>query len=335
MLCPECGKEHILYNSCRDRHCPNCQGASKEAWLLSRKEELLLTTYFHVVFTIPEELHPYVLANMQKAYGALFAAAWGTLHAFASGKGLRMGMTAVLHTWGSTLVLHPHLHCIVPGGGVDCKTGKWKTLPQVKDDKGSEPFLFPVKAMGTMFRAKFMAVFTETVKVPGYVRAECFSKAWVVYAESPVCTPEKILEYLARYVHRVAISNERIVSVSDSSVTFTHKDYYDNCKIKQMTVDGDEFVRRFALHVLPKGLVRTRHFGILSTANRNTLRDIQMQLNMTPLPQNRKRKNWQQVCEAKGIPVGLCPNCKRGILVLLDVLPKIRSPDLHLDTSKR
>jgi len=327
MACPVCGDEHVLYNSCRDRHCPNCQGASRQAWLLARKEELLLTTYFHVVFTIPDVLHPYVLMNMREAYNALFSAAWGTLSAFASGKRLRMGMTALLHTWGSNLSFHPHLHCIVPGGGIDEGVGRWKTLPQIKDGKGSEPFLFPVKAMGVMFRAKFMATFTAAVKLPEDIRAKCFSKPWVVYAKSPVCGADKTLEYLARYAFRVAISNERIVEVNDKMVSFTYKDYRNGGTVRTMTVDGCEFVRRYALHVLPEHLVRIRHFGLLSTACRNVLRGIQEQLGMTPLPKKRQRRRWAQVCEAKGMQSGLCPSCMEGILLLIEIIPRIRSPE--------
>ena len=213
-VCPECGEEHVLYHSCRDRHCPRCQFAQREAWLLSRKEELLPVTYFHVVFTLPDALNGIVLGHQEGAYAALFHAAWDTLGAFAGKQGVQLGMTALLHTWGSALVFHPHLHCIVPGGGRAQEGGKWKSLPQVKGgDK--EPFLFPVKALGVMFRAKYMAALSAVSDIPDDIRKACFSKPWVVYAKSPVTGPESTLEYLSRYAYRVAIGDRRVLAVGD------------------------------------------------------------------------------------------------------------------------
>ena len=325
MVCPECGEERTVYNSCRDRHCPNCQSTPRDAWLLSRKEELIPIVYFHVVFTLPQELNPFVLGNMREAYNALFTAAWGTLKAFAEGKSLRMGMTALLHTWGSNLSFHPHLHCIVPGGGVDAD-GRWKKLPQVVEDKGKEPFLFPVKAMSKMFRAKYMEAFTSVVKVPECVRKSCFSKPWVVYSVAPVCGVDKTLEYIARYAYRVAISNERIRSVDSKSVAFDYKDYRDEGKVKQMTLGGIEFVRRYAMHILPENFVRIRHFGILATACRDTLRDVQAQLGSVPVPKKRARKGWQDICRVKGLDIDVCPSCGLGHLMLVATIPRIRSP---------
>lgn len=325
--CPECGEEYTLYHSCRDRHCPRCQYAMREAWLLSRKEELLPQTYFHVVFTVPDALNPFIFGHQADAYSALFHAAWDTLNTFGEKAGVRLGMTALLHTWGSSLVFHPHLHCIVPGGGRRLDGNKWKTLPQVKDgDK--EPFLFPVKALGTMFRAKYMAALSAVEKLPDAVRARCFSKPWVVYAKSPVSGAESTLEYLARYAYRVAIGDSRTLAVDDEGVTFEYKDYRDGGKIKEMTLDGVEFVRRYAQHVLPYRFVHIRHYGILAPGNRDLLSALQVELGNPPVAtSHRRRKRWKDIAAARGLVMGLCPHCGVGILVVVDVIPHIRSPE--------
>lgn len=276
-VCPECGEEHTLYHSCRDRHCPRCQYAQREAWLLSRKEELLPVTYFHVVFTVPDALNGFILGHQEESYKALFHAAWDTLNAFGEKAGVRLGMTALLHTWGSALVFHPHLHCIVPGGGRRLGNDGWKNLPQVKDGD-REPFLFPVKALGDMFRAKYMAALSAVEKVPAPIRARCFSKPWVIYAKSPVSGPESTLEYLSRYAYRVAIGDRRILAVDEGTVTFEYKDYKDGGRNKPMTLSGVEFVRRYARHVLPYRFVHIRHYGILAPGNREVLAALQTEL---------------------------------------------------------
>ena len=327
MACPECGAVHRAWNSCRDRHCPNCQSAPREAWLLSRREELIPVTYFHVVFTLPDCLNGLIIKHQREAYDALFSTAWDTLKTFGENRGVRLGMTALLHTWGSNLSFHPHLHCIVPGGGSGTDGGHWKNLPQVKSDKDSEPFLFPVKALSTMFRAKWMADFSARVTVPKDIRMLCFGKPWVVYAKSPVCGVDKTLEYIARYAYRVAIGNSRIRDVGDDTVTFEYKDYRDGAGNKAMTLDGVEFVRRYAMHVLPERFVRIRHFGYLAPGNRELLGMLQKELGSVPVPRHRKRKSWRTICALKGNVMGICPECGAGILAAVKTLPKIRSPD--------
>ena len=327
MVCPECGAIHTVWNSCRDRHCPNCQSTPREAWLASRKEELLPKVYFHAVFTLPDYLNGVVLGHMREAYDALFRAAWDTLHTFGEKQGLQLGMTALLHTWGSSLVFHPHLHCIVPGGGYNLKTGGWKNLPQVGGGKDSEPFLFPVKALSKMFRAKWMAAFTSAVTIPESLRAKCFAQSWVIYAKAPVCGVDKTLEYIARYAYRVALSNNRVKSVNDEGVTFEYKDYRDGARNKEMTLGGIEFVRRYARHILPPRFVRIRHFGFLAPGNRDKLRDLQTELGNPPVPRRRGRKTWQTICLAKGLVMNRCPQCGEGILQLQRTIPRIRSPD--------
>lgn len=326
-VCPECGEEHTLYHSCRDRHCPRCQHAQREAWLLSRKEELLPQTYFHVVFTVPDVLNKFILCHQSEAYAALFHAAWDTLNTFGEKAGVRLGMTALLHTWGSSLVFHPHLHCIVPGGGRRLDGDRWKTIPQVKDGE-KEPFLFPVNALGKMFRAKYMAALSAMEALPEPMRAKCFSKPWVVYAKSPVSGAESTLEYLARYAYRVAIGDSRILSVTGEGVTFSYKDYRDGDKVKEMTLSGVEFVRRYAQHVLPYRFVHIRHYGILAPGNREVLAALQVELGNPPVAaRHRRRKRWKDIAASRGLVMGQCPHCGVGILIVVRALPHIRSPE--------
>jgi len=328
MVCPECGSVHTLWNSCRDRHCPNCQGRNREAWLAARLEELLPVVYFHVVFTLPDNvLNSSMMWHRKEAYGALFAAAWKTLKAFADRAGIKMGMTAILHTWGSGLDYHVHLHCIVPAGGIDLKTGEWRNLPYITDTGSGHPFLFPVKAMSVVFRAKFMKEYTSRVKITKGVRGKCFGQDWNVYSKSPVCGPEKTLDYLARYAYRVAIGNNRIREISDSHVTFSYKDYRDGDKVKTMRLKGVEFVRRFSLHVLPPGFVRIRHYGILAPGNRDELRELQKVMEVPPVPKPRKRKNWSEICLDRGQVMNLCPFCRTGVMRIIRCFPHIRSPE--------
>ena len=326
--CPECGHVHTVWNSCRDRHCPVCQGGRREVWLEDRREELLPVHYMHVVFTLPDTLNPWVLGNQQKGYAALFRAAWDTLAAFAGRLGIQLGMTALLHTWGSALCYHPHLHCIVPAGGRDMNTGRWKNLPWVKDGKGTGAFLFPVRALSAMFRAKYMAAFTSEVRLPEDERQECFSQKWVVYAKEPSCGVEHTLEYIARYAYRVAISDRRIQDVTGDDVTFEWKDYRDGGTKKAMTLDGTEFLRRYAMHVLPRGFFRIRHYGFLAPSNRDRLAQMQQQLGAQPLQRKgRNRRSWLALAQARGIVIGLCPECGIAVMVCVASIPRIRSPD--------
>ena len=327
VACPECGHVHTEWNSCRDRHCPVCQGARRELWLEDRREELLPTHYLHVVFTLPEELNPWVLASRREGYAALFHAAWDTLAAFAQKQGIQLGMTALLHTWGSALCFHPHLHCIVPAGGRDVKTGRWKSLPWVKDGRGTEAFLFPVRALSAMFKAKYMAAFTSKVGMTEDARQQCFARKWVVYAKEPVCGVEHTLEYIARYAYRVAVSNRRIQEVTDDAVTFEWKDYRDGGTKKLMTLDGVEFLRRLAMHVLPRGFFRIRHYGFLAPKNRDRLAQMQQQLGTQPVDRSAGRRTWALLAEARGIAIGLCPECGTAHVLTVAYMPRVRSPD--------
>jgi Putative transposase/Transposase zinc-binding domain len=254
--CDACGNMRISYNSCRNRHCPKCQGHKREEWIQAREADLLPVPYFHVVFTLPSELNALALDEPKAVYDALFASAWQTLTTFGKRKGLQLGMIGVLHTWGQTLSLHPHLHCIVLGGGVDAR-GDWQ--PIRPDGK----YLFAVKALSKVFRAKYVANVGEHLDAG--LRALVFKKNWIVYAKRSFGSPQTVVEYLGRYTHKVAISNHRIQQVSDGRVSFSYKDYSQGGSKKCMSLSHEEFVRRFSQHILPKRFVRIRHYGLLSS----------------------------------------------------------------------
>lgn len=320
--CPECGHIRVSYNSCRDRHCPKCQGMERELWIQARKEDLLPVKYFHVVFTLPDELNQLMMGNMRHGYSCLFRAAWKTVESFSLRHGIQAGMVALLHTWGSALQYHPHLHCIVPAGGVD-GAGRWKLLPNACN---RSPFLFPVKALGKVFRAKFVQMLSQGLHIPPGVRKKLFSRDWVVYSKYPFSNREMVLEYIGRYSHRVAISNARIREVDGTHVTFDYKDYKDGARHKLMKITGVEFLRRFAMHILPNGFVRIRHYGFLAACNREKLRSIQGQLKQPLTPQRRKRKKWMEVCREKNLEYNVCPDCKQAQMVTIEIFRPARSP---------
>lgn len=315
--CAECGSIQVSYNSCRNRHCPKCQGHQRQAWIQQRETDLLPCTYYHLVFTLPQELNPLALCQPQAVYNSLFAAAWQTLNQFAATAGLQMGMIAVLHTWGQNLSLHPHLHCIVPGGGMDSK-GKWQR--QVRSNK----YLFAVKALSKVFRAKYVHALREKgLADDKELINSLFIKPWVVYAKRPFGGPQQVIEYLGRYTHKVAISNHRIQNISSQAVSFTCKDYRHSGTTKLMTLRNEEFIRRFAQHILPKRFVRIRHYGILSsTWKRGKLQRLQKQLQV-------------QRCDAKPKTMHRkCPCCKTGTLITIEVFGKRGPPQKYLPANQ-
>ena len=264
--CSACGHLRISYNSCRNRHCPKCQGNQRDKWIQAREEELLPVPYFHVVFTLPDVLNRLCMHKPAQVYNILFQTAWSVLNSFARDHkwlGAQSGMISILHTWGQTLSLHPHLHCIVPGGGLT-KAGKWKTA------KTNGKYLFSVKAMSKVFRGRFIAALKE--KLPAEMHQqfvnELYKNDWVVFAKRPFGGPQSVIEYLGRYTHKIAISNHRIKNIQCGTVTFSYKDYRTAAAIKEMTLDALEFIRRFAMHILPKGFVRIRHYGIVSSTSK-------------------------------------------------------------------
>jgi len=280
--CDACGTVQVSYNSCRDRHCPKCQTTRQQAWVESRLTRLLPVSYFHVVFTLPEQLKPLGLKNRRVLYDLLFRAASETLLELAADPrrlGAQIGFTAVLHTWGQNLLFHPHLHCVVTGGGLSPDGKRWIA--------GRENFFLPVRVLGKLFRGKFLARLQAIyqagqLSLNGSVEslrdsanfqrllAALYRQRWIVYAKPPFGGASQVYRYLGRYTHRVAISNRRLVSLDQGRVTFRYKDYADQHRHKQMTLDAEEFIRRFLLHVLPKGFVRIRHYGLLAGRNVDT-----------------------------------------------------------------
>jgi hypothetical protein len=282
--CPHCHGGHGVARSCGDRHCPRCLAAKSRQWLAQQTRSLLPTTYYHCVLTLPEELNALVLANPARLYPLLFDSAAQSLLQFGRNR-LQgdLGISAVLHTWGQQLNFHPHLHCIVTGGALSSDGQRWRSPKQRK-------FLFPVKALGALFRGKFLAELKTMLEEPSALRlpdpswddpllrqrwlSKLYAQKWVVYAKRPFGGPEQVLNYLANYTHRVALSNRRIVAVDEQAqtVTFHWRDYRQGGKVKPLTLSAREFLRRFTMHILPPGLVRIRHYGIL--ANNRRQRDI-------------------------------------------------------------
>ena len=305
--CTCCKKIHVSYNSCRNRHCPSCQGHKRVQWIQSRETELLNAPYFHVVFTVPHELNRFCLLYGKEIYKALFRSAWQTIKLFSKTEmKVTPGMIAVLHTWGQNLSLHPHLHCIVPNGGVT-QAGYWK------QGKQSEKFLFSVKAMSKMYRAKFIAQ-TRKAKLPIAQKTyeELFKKDWVVYAKKPFGKPEYVVEYLGRYSHKIAISNHRIVSINNQKrqVSFNAKDYRKNGAKTTITLSTTDFIKRFQLHILPKGFTRIRHYGILSSSwKKEKLPRLQAQILNKVFVALKKTKPKTKL--------NRCPSCKKGELITL------------------
>lgn len=315
--CDNCAHVRISYNSCRNRHCPKCQGINRERWIAAQEAKLLDATYFHVVFTVPQELNVYCLKYPTALYNLLFASSKETIETFATDPkhlGASPGMISVLHTWGQNLSLHPHVHMIVPGGGFDAAEC-WKPTKQ----KGT--FLFPVKAMSKVFKHKFMEGFlnwlqTSNLIIDKGLRKTLYGKDWVVYAKRPFGGPKQVIEYLGRYTHKVAISNHRIKKIENGKVTFSYKAYADNGLQKEMLLDATEFLRRFCLHVLPKGFRKMRHYGFLSNRNSAKLSMQQMQMGIIPRPKKKLKKDWKEIARNKlNFDVDACPCCKTGKMI--------------------
>jgi len=281
--CVHCGHQAISYNSCRNRHCPKCQTNAREKWLCARQRELLPVCYFHLVFSVPHTLVPLMWQNKKLLFGLLFDASAATLLEVAADPtrlGAEIGFLSILHTWGQTLQRHPHIHCVVPGGGLSLDNSRWIRSPP--------HFFLPVRVLSRVFRGKFVAglrraFHSKRLAFYGELQALANQKAfaaflrtlfredWVVYAKAPFGGPEHVLQYLARYTHRVAISNHRLLSVDGDRVTFRWKDYAHHSKCRAMTLTMEEFLRRFLQHVLPKGLPRIRYFGWLANRRRREL----------------------------------------------------------------
>jgi hypothetical protein len=334
--CGDCGHARVSYNSCRNRHCPKCQGLARAEWLADRQADLLPVPYFHVVFTLPTAIAEVAYQNKAVVYGILFKAAAETLRVIAADPkhlGAEIGMVAVLHTWGQALQHHPHLHCVVPGGGPSPDGTKWV---------GCRPgFFLPVRVLSTLYRRLFLtllqAAFDEGrleffCELAALAKPAAFAallkplrKApWVVYAKRPFGGSAKVLEYLGRYTHRVAIANSRLVDMTDGRVSFLWKDYRHHDKRKLMTLDADEFIRRFLLHVLPNGFHRIRHYGYLANGHRAAKLAQCRQLLSAPAPQDTGvvgdyRLRYLQLT---GRSLVICPCCGGGMINVAAIPPE-------------
>jgi hypothetical protein len=297
-VCSACGFENgISFNSCRNRHCPKCQARARERWIENRQQELLPTGYFHAVFTVPHELNVFALTSPRVFYDLLFASASETLIEVARNPerlGADIGVLAILHTWGQNLLLHPHIHCVIPAGGLSADRAQWVRTQQ--------RFLLPIRILRKVFRGKFLdglrrlhrsgqlrcqglAAEFEDRKQFSRLVGPLYRKDWVVYTKKAMGGPEQVLRYLGRYTHRIAISNHRLIAFDGEHVTFRWKDYAHGGKQRIMTLESREFLRRFFLHVLPKGFVRIRHFGLLANRFRNRNLALARQLLATSRPQ--------------------------------------------------
>ena len=338
-VCDTCGHERPSYNSCRDRHCPTCQATERARWVAERLERLLPVPCFHVVFTLPAELRPLALRNKRRVYDLLFAAASSTLLTLTRDPkrlGAEVGITAVLHTWGQTLDFHPHLHCIVTGGGLALDGSRWKP--------GRQNYLLPLGVLSKLFRGRFLAGLkrardhgeldfagsTAELADPlrwAALRDVLYRQRWNTYAKPPFGGPEQVLRYLGGYTHRVAISNHRLVALEADRVTFTYKDYRDDSRRKTMTLDAVEFLRRFLLHVLPPGFVRIRHYGLWAARNVNTklvtARRLLVGEPSTPAVNGEPRPWWERFFESTGVDVCACPLCRTGRLQRVRPIPAI------------
>lgn len=341
--CDRCGAVRITYNSCRNRHCPKCQTLTKERWLAARRADLLPIPYFHVVFTLPHDLNALAQGHPRVLYALLFRAAADTLLTFGRDPrhlGGTIGVTAILHTWGHNLSQHVHLHCLVTGGALAADGARWIA--------GRSSFLFPVRALSTVFRAKYLAGLqrayvadeltfgggTADLAHPhafagflGHLRAS----DWIVYAKRPFAGPEPVLEYLGRYTHRVALSNDRLIDHRDGRVRFRWKDYADHDRVKVMTLEVDEFLRRFLLHVVPRGFMRIRHFGLLANRIRHdTLTRCRALLDQPPPDDAPSESVVVLMHRLTGVDLTHCPVCGEGRMHITAIAVHLPPP---LDTS--
>ena len=346
--CDTCGHLRISYNSCRNRHCPKCQGVNKEMFIIEQEELLLPVAYYHVVFTLPHDLNELYIRNPKVMYGLLFESAWYTLNTLAKDKnwlGAKTAATMVLHTWSQTLNLHPHVHCIVPNGGLD-KEGNWR-YPSKSGADGQGRFLFPVAAMKKLYRGYFMAQLKakfeggELDLPPDFPMDRAYKKwkdvlyqkEWVVYTKKPFSGVNKVIDYLARYSHRVALTNHRIKNITEEEVTFEYKDYKDGAKKKLMTLKGEEFLRRFTLHILPKGFRKVRKYGLVSNASKKT--DIPkaraaLGFRLQIAISNRKERKAKALERLFGKNAHRCPYCKKGEMKTVSILPPERAPPMKI-----
>jgi len=319
--CESCGFERPAYNSCRNRHCPKCQSLAKAQWLEKQTSELLPVGYFHLVFTLPHELNRLVLAHKKIGLSLLFKAVSETLLQFGQTR-LQgtLGIIAVLHTWDQTLKAHVHLHCLIPAGALSLDHRRWISA--------RKNFLFPVKALSQVFRGKFLALLQQACdkgKIPAAnneIKASR-QKSWVVYAKKPFGSAQTVLDYLGRYTHRVALSNDRILQVQDGEVTLSYRDRRDGDRKKTITLEAQEFICRFLLHVLPQGFMRIRHFGFLANrSKKQALGRCRKLFDLDPvLPPSPFLSAKDLLLKIIGVDLSRCPSCREGTMIVVGDLP--------------
>lgn len=325
--CEECGHTVVRYNSCRNRHCPMCQGVNKAIWVDKRSKDILNAPYFHLVFTMPQQLHSLIYQNQELLYGLMYKVAAETLLELSWDKkylGAQIGFFSLLHTWGQDLHYHPHIHTVVLAGGLS-ENNQWCN--------SSKKFFIPVKVLAKKFRGKYLYYLkqyyrqdllkfygnTEEYRNPksfSRLLDECYAQNWYTYTKRTFSGPLAVVQYLGRYTHRIAISNTRIVSMDENTVTITVKDYKDGNNTKAITLKGEEFIRRFLMHVLPKGFVKIRHYGILANRNKKTKLELCRKLTLSPSykPKLEGLKTLEILCLLAGRDVMACPACREGKL---------------------
>jgi hypothetical protein len=332
--CDHCGHQRNAYNSCGDRHCPKCQSLARAQWLEARQSELLDTQYFHVVFTLPEQIAAIAYQNKRELYGILFKATAQTLLTIAADPkhlGAEIGFFAVLHTWGQNLLHHPHLHCVVTGGGLSADGSQWISC--------RTGFFLPVGVLSRLFRRLFLECLLKAFDAS---KLEFFSSLeslrdrssfldylaplreveWVVYAKRPFAGPDQVLDYVGRYTHRVAISNNRLLDIAEGKVSFRYKDYRHDAQQKTMTLEAEEFIRRFLLHVLPEGFQRIRYYGFLANRYREQKLARCRELLDMPAPLEGPKDYRERYEELTGCSLSQCPVCHQGRMLVIEILPR-------------
>jgi hypothetical protein len=351
--CTDCEHERNCFNSCRDRHCPKCQSLARAQWIEERQAELLPVGYFHIVFTVPQEIAALAFQNKELVLGILFRVTAETLRTIAADPkhlGAEIGFFAVLHTWGSNLQCHPHLHCVVPAGGLSPDGQRWISCRR-------PDFFLPVRVLSKLFRRLFLQALqsaydcgrlqffhrlrplAERVAFARYL-AKSKRHRWVVYAKRPFAGPQQVLDYVGRYTHRVAISNQRLLDIEDGHVRFKWKDYRHGDQIKTMALDADEFIRRFLMHVLPTGFHRIRYYGFLGNRHRNEKltkcrRLLGTSTTSAPAHLLSAAKDYRERYEdLTGRSLRRCPQCRQGQMIIVAILPRsFVAPMIGIDSS--
>lgn len=333
-VCECCGEQRYSYNSCGDRHCPKCLSTKQAIWVDDLMKNTLPIKHFHIIFTVPHSLNDICIWNAREYYRILFAAVWQTLRSFGyTHFGVESGAIAVLHSWGQNLSLHPHIHCIVPAAGYSLM-GEWKNI----GNNGN--YLYPIHQLSKAFKGKFMDSLKRFLRKENAITGfntqiqKAYNSKWVVHSQTALTKAENVVRYLGQYTHRVAINNNRIIDITDKHVKFISKDYRDNGKRKITSLEGVEFLRRFCLHIMPKRFVRIRRYGIY---NHITKRNLELQFVEEKKPSieelvepNKKENKLERIKRLTGFDLGLCPKCKKGRMITVEDIPRIRSPSHNL-----